>query len=235
MFQFQLILEQIRTLDFTPLMLAVTLGGLIGLEREWHGRPAGLRTHILVCVASTSLILVSRFLQESAVSEPGAARLVIDPTRLAAGIVTGIGFLGAASVIKSGDIVRGITTGACIWAVSALGVVIGNEAYGLAVVSTGIILFALVLLDRAESWIRPVVYRKLVIRCDSSKPTEVAGRVRAILKRYRIRTQDLHGGLGRGDESCELVFHIRCRNSIQAPMVLEELAAQEGVEHVLWA
>lgn len=234
MFQFQLILEQVRALDPTPLLLAVVLGGLIGLEREWHGRPAGLRTHILVCIASTSLILVSRFLQANSAPESAAARLVLDPTRLAAGIVTGIGFLGAASVIRSGDIVRGITTGACIWAVSALGVVIGNEAYGLAVVSTGIILVALVVLDRAEGWIRPVVYRKLVIECRSQKPSEVAGRIRVILKRHRIRTQDVHCGLGSDDEPCELIFHIRCRNSTQAPTVLEDLAAQDGIEHVQW-
>lgn len=232
MFDFQLVLDQVRALDPTPLLLAVVLGGLIGLEREWHGRPAGLRTHILVCIASTSLILVSRILQESA--ESAAARLVLDPTRLAAGIVTGIGFLGAASVIKSGDIVRGITTGACIWAVSALGVVIGNEAYGLALVTTGLILFALVLLDRAEGWIRPVVYRKLIVDCRSGKPTEVAERVRAALKRHKIRTQDLHGEIGCNEEPCELVFHIRCRNSSQAPVVLEEVAKQEGVQHVRW-
>lgn len=233
MFKLHLILDQIWALDPTPLLLAVILGGVIGLEREWHGRPAGLRTHILVCIASTSLILVSRMLQASA--EAVAARLVLDPTRLAAGIVTGIGFLGAASVIKSGDIVRGITTGACIWAVSALGVVIGNEAYGLAIVATGLIMFALVLLDRAESWIRPVVYRRLVIDCRSTKPTEVAARVRAALKRHRIRIQDLHGEVACNDEPCELVFHIRCRNSTQAPQVLEDVAAQEGVERVRWA
>ncbi|MBK7874729.1 MAG: MgtC/SapB family protein [Planctomycetes bacterium] len=113
-------LEQLSQLDPTPLLVSMVIGGVIGLEREWHGRPAGLRTHILVCMTSTLLIFASRELPTELVEGQEVAKLVMDPNRLGAGILTGIGFLGAASVIRAGDIVRGITTGATVWAPPAL-------------------------------------------------------------------------------------------------------------------
>src|SRR5262245_27821071 len=125
------ILGNLARIELTPLVLAVVLGGLIGFEREIHGRPAGLRTHILVCLSSTVLIFASRQIPhiDFAPSPSELPRIVMDPNRLAAGIVTGIGFIGAASVIRAGDIVRGITTGATVWSVAGLGIVIGQGEY----------------------------------------------------------------------------------------------------------
>ena len=120
--------------EWMPIVVAVLVGGAIGFEREMHGRPAGLRTHILVCLASTLLIFASRVLPPESLVEGSAARIVMDPNRLAAGIVTGIGFLGAATVIRAGDIVRGITTGATVWTVAGLGIVIGQGEYAIAAV-----------------------------------------------------------------------------------------------------
>src|SRR6185295_1203756 len=106
-----------------------------GFEREIHGRPAGLRTHMLVCLASALLIYASRRIPVELLAGTGITHLVMDPNRLAAGIVTGIGFLGASTVIRAGDIVRGITTGATVWAVAGLGIVVGQGEYVLAIVA----------------------------------------------------------------------------------------------------
>jgi len=225
--------DQILDLDWTPLVLAVILGGLIGLEREIHGRPAGLRTHILVCLASAAMILASRHLGEVAAGK--GLNVVFDPQRLAAGIVTGIGFLGAAAVIRSGDMVRGITTGACVWSVAGIGVVVGGGSYGLAIVATGMILCVLVVLDRVAAGIPAVRYRSLTIRGESKHLKRLAYDVRALLRKHRMRVQDLSGRKASADQPFELVFHVRCRSRFEAPEMLDVLASLDGVDDVEWS
>ena len=225
--------EQILGLDWTPLVLAVVLGGLVGLERELHGRPAGLRTHILVCLASAMLILASREL--GGVTGEDGFNIVFDPQRLAAGIVTGIGFLGAAVVIKSGDMVRGITTGACVWAVAGIGVVVGGGSYGLACVTTALLLVVLVILDQAVTALPTVRYRRVAVRGQGRRMNKLAGEIRALLKTHKIRVQDLSGHQEGPDSPFELVFHVRCRHHLQAPEMLDELAKLDGVEGVDWS
>ena len=135
MIDLETIQRQLLQLDFTPFALAILVGGAIGLERQFHGRPAGLRTNTLVCLSATILVYASQHLPPGLADDAGSSmlqRVVFDPNRLAAGIVTGIGFLGAAVVIRAGDLVRGITTGACVWSVAVLGIVIGQGHYGLA-------------------------------------------------------------------------------------------------------
>lgn len=232
---FHTILDQLAKLDLTPLWLAVILGGVIGFEREIHGRPAGLRTHILVCLSSTVLIFASRELPRALLLTPDTARIVMDPNRLAAGIVTGIGFLGAATVIRAGDIVRGITTGATVWAVAGLGIIIGQGEYGLAVAMAGIVLVVLAAFDKLTRGIAPVIYRRLLVRGLRSELTPLAATIRGILSKHSIRVQDLSGTRGPEDEPFELVFHIRCRNLMQAPEMLEQIAAQRGVLRVEWS
>ena len=93
---------------------ALVAGGLIGLERSHRGRPAGFRTHALVCLSSTLLMLVTAY-ESHWFPRDSAARVILDPTRMAQGIMTGIGFLGAGAIIKDGRSVRGLTTAASIW------------------------------------------------------------------------------------------------------------------------
>jgi putative Mg2+ transporter-C (MgtC) family protein len=103
---------------------AVGIGALIGMERTFHGRPAGFRTHALVCVAAALLMLVTVYQNEwMTLVAPEAIRT--DPTRMAQGIMTGIGFLGAGVIFKEGLTVRGLTTAASIWVTSAIGILIG--------------------------------------------------------------------------------------------------------------
>jgi putative Mg2+ transporter-C (MgtC) family protein len=108
------------------LLAAVAAGACIGYERSFHGRPAGLRTHVLVCLASAVLMLVTVY-EDHWVRTAGEARL--DPTRMAQGIMTGIGFLGAGVIVKEGLNVRGLTTAASIWITAAIGVLAGVGLY----------------------------------------------------------------------------------------------------------
>ena len=229
------VFEQIVDLDLTPFLIAVIVGGLIGLERELHGRPAGVRTHILVCLTATLLIFASRQIPLDDFADGAVARVVLDPNRLGAGIVTGIGFLGAATVIRAGDIVRGITTGATVWAVAGLGIVIGQGEYALALAGAAVVIIVLGGLDRLTRHIAPVIYRRLIVRGERSELPALARSVGAILEDHDIRLQDLSGTRGSPDEPFELVFHIRCQNKMQAPEMLERIAGLRGVDSVEWS
>jgi len=109
------------------MLAALAAGALIGYERSYHGRPAGFRTHALVCAASSVLMLVTVY--ESHWMSLAAGRVQIDPTRMAQGIMTGIGFLGAGVIIKEGLSVRGLTTAASIWITAAIGILAGIGFY----------------------------------------------------------------------------------------------------------
>lgn len=109
------------------LLAALLAGALIGYERSYHGRPAGFRTHTLVCAASSLLMLVTVY--ESHWVRAAADSIRLDPTRMAQGIMTGIGFLGAGVIIKEGYYVRGLTTAASIWITAAIGILAGVGFY----------------------------------------------------------------------------------------------------------
>nr|MBU1327864.1 MgtC/SapB family protein [Candidatus Omnitrophota bacterium] len=107
------------------LFLAAALGGIIGFEREKHSkRVAGFRTHILVSMGSSLIMLISMY-----IFEIYAGKAPVDPARIAAGVVTGIGFLGAGTIIRSGESVKGLTTAASLWTVSGIGLAIGCGFY----------------------------------------------------------------------------------------------------------
>jgi putative Mg2+ transporter-C (MgtC) family protein len=132
------------------LLAAVLVGGLIGLERSYHGRPAGFRTHTLVCTASSLLMLVTVY--EALWFTPQiSVRVALDPTRMAQGIMTGIGFLGAGVIVKEGITVRGLTTAASIWITSAIGILMGIGFYFPAAVATVLTLGVLSLFRWIES------------------------------------------------------------------------------------
>src|SRR5947209_1636525 len=114
---------------------ALVIGALIGFERSFHGRPAGFRTHSLVCVASALLMLVTVYQSEWMTAVPLDA-IRTDPTRMAQGIMTGIGFLGAGVIFKEGLTVRGLTTAASIWVTAAIGILVGIGFYFPAVIGT---------------------------------------------------------------------------------------------------
>lgn len=140
------------------LLLSVILGGLIGLEREYQGRPAGFRTHILVALSSTLLMIISAY---------GFASLnwMHDPARLAAQVVSGMGFLGAGTIMREGVNIRGLTTAASLWTVAAIGLAVGIGMYYAAVITTffvGITLFYLARFEFGGHAIRITVHDQAV-------------------------------------------------------------------------
>ncbi len=132
------------------LLASLAAGAIIGYERSFHGRPAGFRTHALVCVASSLLMLVTVYEAHWVRTAHDAIR--IDPTRMAQGIMTGIGFLGAGVIIKEGLSVRGLTTAASIWITAAIGVLAGIGFYFPLVVSVLLTVGVLSLFRKLELW-----------------------------------------------------------------------------------
>jgi putative Mg2+ transporter-C (MgtC) family protein len=231
--RFSIPLPDFASLDFAPLLYAVVLGGAIGLEREWHGRPAGLRTHVLVCLSATMLIMMAQTTGADVELSP-TGNLVFDPNRMGAGIVTGIGFLGAATVLRSGDLLRGLTTAACIWFVAGLGIVLGNGNYALGVVATGVVLLVLTLMNRMTFLISPVVYRRLIVFHNRASAETVTNEIRVVLKTNRIRVLDLASGHDNIDSRHELVFYVSLKNGLQSARVTENVAAIDGVQSARW-
>ncbi len=123
--------------DLVPMSLSLLLGTLVGWERQMGRKPAGLRTHVLVCVGSTMFCLTTSY----AYNAFGGGSM--DATRVVHGVVTGVGFLGAGSIMRTEGFVHGLTTAASVWIVSAIGVAVGVHAYALAVIGTVIALIVL--------------------------------------------------------------------------------------------
>jgi putative Mg2+ transporter-C (MgtC) family protein len=195
------------TVIFERMLLAVLAGGLIGLERSFHGRAAGFRTHTLVCVASTMLILVSEMyvagLREGVTS---------DPLRTIQGIVTGIGFLGAGVILKEGANIRGLTTAASIWMTAAIGIVIGGGHHTLAFLAAAITIVALI----GFRWIEHVFptheFGNLTVRIPRAAGFKEDD-LTALIAQFGARAQSAGYHLEKAGEIivCEMAVHTRRR------------------------
>lgn len=142
------------------LLLASFLGGLIGFEREMHGRPAGFRTHLLVSLGSALFVAVSIEFYRL------YSHVGVDPGRVAAQVVTGIGFLGAGAIIRERGAIRGLTTAACLWVASAIGVACGVGMFSVSMVVTGIAIVSLLVLKKLESTLSKDTYLEVAILSD---------------------------------------------------------------------
>jgi len=163
------------------IVVAAALGLAVGFEREIHGHPAGLRTHMLVSSGSALFTVLSAY---GFAGEPNAA-VVVDPTRIAAQIVSGIGFLGAGAILKDGVVIRGLTTAASLWATSAIGMAAGAGEYIIGVVATATVLVSLwpinALAERLHGSSIPAVQLRL-----SLDRLEVLGEVTGMLVKQRL-------------------------------------------------
>ena len=146
------------------LTLSVIFGGLVGLEREMRGRQAGFRTYILVCLGSALVMLVSVNFATHPWAHPANVNLNVDPARIAYGVMTGIGFLGAGTIVHAKGTVRGLTTAAGLWCVAAVGLSIGFGLYLISALATGLILVVLWVLDYIEEILPKVRYRTVAVR-----------------------------------------------------------------------
>ena len=214
-----------------PLLTATVLGGAIGLEREFHGRPAGLRTHIIVCLGSTMIMLISMQLYHLSPTIGITARP--DPSRIAAGIVTGIGFIGAGAIMKLKSSNRGLTTAACIWFVASLGIVVGVGEYTLAAVGTALALGVLMLLAAFEHHLGVDTYRELILV--AARADDLLDRVMAALAELGITVQSHEFEEEIEKNQIRAVLSVRYRRgSVSVDVLLRRLRAIPGVRTIGW-
>lgn len=138
---------------FMNLLGAMLLGLLVGYERSFHGRAAGMRTYGLVCMASAALVVIVGYPDHWYGGHATAATAAADPTRVIQGIVTGVGFLGAGVIMKEGFSISGLTTAASIWASSAIGVLIGVGLYAAGIMLALLSAASMMWVSRLESWL----------------------------------------------------------------------------------
>ncbi|HEY0599888.1 MgtC/SapB family protein [Brevundimonas sp.] len=157
--------------DFTvPLLASVLAGGLIGFEREWRGRAAGFRTHILVCLASALLMTAAVAQGAWSFDALPGTQIVSDPTRMAHGVLTGIGFLCAGVIFRAGFSIHGLTTAASLWITAAIGLLFGAGLFALAAAGTVLTVTALVILRLVSQRLpqKSVVDAEIVWRRDAA-------------------------------------------------------------------
>jgi putative Mg2+ transporter-C (MgtC) family protein len=178
------------------LLLAALAGGIIGFEREIHGRPAGLRTHLLVTVGSCLMMIISEafHLKYGDLGVESAVRL--DPSRTAAQIIAGIGFLGAGVILKEGVNVRGLTTAASLWVVAGLGMAFGMGLFGPAVITTLLAFFSLFFLKKLEPVIKKDRYLFLTVVAGNDK--DIYPELERIFRENNLRVSDVSASLDLG-------------------------------------
>ncbi|MDJ0762208.1 MAG: MgtC/SapB family protein [Myxococcota bacterium] len=222
--------------SLVKILFSAVLGAAIGLERGTHGRPAGLRTHALVCIASTLLIVVSRTGALVGLQGSSGYLINVDPARMAAGIVTGIGFLGAGAILRVGsNLIRGLTTAACIWFVAAIGITVGMGAYGIAAAATIAGLVILIVLDRLEGSMGSVAYRTLVVDISNEKRAAVEGGCRALIKQNKMRIQHISYRINNIDAEARLSFSLRINARRVMADIVGDVAQLPGVLRVSWS
>lgn len=213
---------------FVKLILSLFFGGIVGYEREAHGRAAGLRTHILVSVGSCLIMLTSTYIYEVYKNVT-----VIDPSRIAAGVVTGIGFLGAGTILRFRGSVIGLTTAASIWAVAAVGLATGLGFYEGAIVTTALILATLILVSRMEyRFIRKDWYKRLIII------SEIQGaklqKIRNVLAKYNAEIKDFEVEKLADKNESSLRFDIKLTSNKYDDTIIMTILEIEGISKARW-
>lgn len=166
------------------LLLAGILGGIVGYEREHTHRPAGFRTHILVCVGAALVMITSEFIFERYHMVTNA-----DPARLGAQVISGIGFLGAGTIIRDGFNVKGLTTAASLWAVSCVGIAVGIGFYAGAILATVLIFVTLIVLKKMEL-IFPKKGCKTIFVESENKQGQI-GLISSVFTKYGIEIKNI--------------------------------------------
>jgi putative Mg2+ transporter-C (MgtC) family protein len=211
------------------ILVAAGLGASVGLEREFSDQPAGFRTHILVSLGA-ALFTVAGALAASAFEADESVRF--DPTRIAAQVVTGIGFLGAGAIIQQGVNVRGLTTAASLWVTAAIGLACGLGFYTAALITAGVTLVSLVLLKPLE---RGLLQRVSIRRQRLILQPEEGFRVRGLVERL----EELNVSVGtfslvKEDDDSYFVISVRLPKGVKHDRVIEEVETIDGVRGAAW-
>lgn len=210
------------------LIMAAVLSGIVGFEREFHGRAAGFRTHILLCIGSTLVMLTSIH-----IFDVYNAMVPCDPGRIAAGVVTGIGFLGAGTIMHSKSSVRGLTTATSLWVVAGIGLAVGSGMYFASIATTVITMITLFFFSRIEhAMIRKDWYKTLVI--EAHEGVNLIKGAREVLAEYGVRVTDFE--VERSEDGTNMVLEIgvRLSTSRNDDHIVQEISRLEGVKSVKW-
>lgn len=207
------------------LIIALFLGGLIGYERQACNKAAGLRTHVLVCVGSCLIMVLSINIYYTVQGLTNA-----DPTRLAAQVVSGIGFLGAGTIMKEGTTVKGLTTAASIWVVSGVGLAAGSGYYISAIMVTGLVFITLSALTRFEKWMGHIGGAVSLLINAADKPGQI-GRVCSRLGEYGLNIRDIKVE-GSSDHNVLMAITIDSLERLDAAVIVANLMEIEGVVSV---
>lgn len=207
------------------LLLSVVLGGIVGYEREYKSRPAGLRTHILVCIGAALVqITAINYYRNSVI--PG-----MDPMRMGAQVISGIGFLGAGTILKEGANIRGLTTAASIWAVGCIGLAVGTGLYIEAAAATILIYISLKGFKRIEGRIaKNRKYMSLEILADNTPG--MIGSIGSLLGMKDILIDNIEMSEVNGDKTV-IYMGIKLKYIIPAENIVDEIAKIEGVHKVV--
>jgi putative Mg2+ transporter-C (MgtC) family protein len=208
------------------LIVAAVFGAAIGFEREIHEHPAGMRTHLLVAFGSALFTVLSIF-GFVGVLAPGEGSAV-DPSRIAAQIVTGIGFLGAGAILKLGTSVRGLTTAASLWATAAVGMAAGAGSYIIAGVGTAIVLFSLWPLTWIERRMHGKATQNVHLRL-SLRGLDAVGRVSAAAAAHRLELASIQSQRA-GKNKFEVDLDLRVRTPAGLDAFVESLSTMPDVE-----
>lgn len=205
------------------LLLAAFCGGIIGYQRERMEKPAGFRTHVLVCVSSALLMIVSYY--------PFKGLSYADPSRIAAGAITGIGFLGAGAIISQGAVVKGLTTAASIWAVAGIGLAAGIGLYFPTIVSTLLILAVLSIFKQME--VRLLRGHHTLSLITQDRPGQL-GKISSYLGEAGVNIK--HVDLQCDDERkvCSIRLTLEVPPCVKENDVAQSLSRLEGVSQVTW-
>ena len=210
-------------------LLAATLaGGLVGLERTYHGRPAGFRTHTLVCTASSLLMLLTTYQAQWMPAIP-ADIVRVDPARMGQGIMTGIGFLGAGVIMRDGLTIRGLTTAASIWMTASIGILIGVGFYFPAIIATVLTLVTLSLFRWIETAAPTLSFGRLRLRFPRASFLPEAA-LAQIVARHGIGMSGMSYRLTDGGRHFEYEMTIRARAADAFRRLAETLATMDQVE-----
>jgi putative Mg2+ transporter-C (MgtC) family protein len=204
-------------------------GAVIGYERDIHGRPAGFRTHLLVALASTTFMVVSThfvYYQHYGKDDPVA----IDTSRIAASVVTGVGFLGAGAILRTGRSIQGLTTAAGLWLVAAIGLATGGGMYRISVAATLLGFIALTILRRLEGKDDDALRRRVTLVLDAGAPP-LAG-VLSILSARGISVAPVEYDKRLDEERIQVTFLATLPKDAGAELLVESVEGVSGVRRV---
>lgn len=212
------------------LALASFLGGLVGLEREVHGREAGVRTYLLVALGSALIMIISEYLVFKYQGKFPGDIFRVDPGRIAAQAITGIGFLGAGVILRYKNSIIGLTTAACMWVVCAVGLAIGSGYYLFGSVVSGIAILSLLGLKGIEKKLSKDWYKEMIIVSE-----DVEGqidRVQEVIDKYNIKVTNFTIKRDLQNKEMTLDFRLRLRAVQPDRNILKEVFYIAGIKRV---